>query len=69
MSEDIANVTLSCDPTPEMLDAGEHAVLCEVGGGDLGGYFSARDLAAEVYRVMRRAADHIAKPEGKLQTR
>lgn len=38
--------------TPAMIDAGEDAILCEVGGADLGGYFSARELACRVYRAM-----------------
>ena len=47
---DIANVEL--EVTPEMLAAGEDVILCEVGGAELGGYFSARDLAIRVYRAM-----------------
>jgi basic membrane lipoprotein Med (substrate-binding protein (PBP1-ABC) superfamily) len=38
--------------TPEMLEAGADAILCEVGGADLGGFFSAYDLAERVYRAM-----------------
>ena len=38
--------------TAAMLDEGERAVLREVGGADLGGLFSARDLAASVYSAM-----------------
>ena len=41
--------------TPEMIGAGAEAILREVGGADLGGFFSARDLAAQVYLAMRRA--------------
>lgn len=41
--------------TPEMIDAGEDAILCAVGGADLGGAFSAADLARQVYLAMRRA--------------
>lgn len=41
--------------TPEMLAAGEEAVNCEVGGADLGGYFSASDLALRVYQAMVQA--------------
>lgn len=40
--------------TPAMIDAGEDAILSEVGGADLGGYFSARELACQVYRAMQR---------------
>ena len=39
--------------TPEMLDAGEQAIWEEVGGAELGGAFSARDLAAKVFSAMR----------------
>ena len=38
--------------TPEMIDAGADAILCVVGGADLGGFFSAQELAARVYRAM-----------------
>ena len=42
--------------TPEMIDAGEHAISCEVGGAEgLGPGFSASELASEVYRAMERA--------------
>jgi hypothetical protein len=41
--------------TPEMIAAGEKAILETVGGADLGGYFSAPDLAIEVYKAMRSA--------------
>lgn len=40
--------------TPEMIEAGSKAILEEIGGADLGGFFSAPDLAVEVYRAMRR---------------
>ena len=56
MSEDIANVDVEI--TPEMIEAGEHVILGEVGGADLGGYFSARDLAVEVFLAMTRTAHH-----------
>jgi len=49
---DIANVAEETEITPEMIDDGEDVILCEVGGADLGGYFSARDLAERVYRAM-----------------
>jgi hypothetical protein len=35
-----------------MIEAGEEAILCQVGGADLGGFFSARDLAISVFRAM-----------------
>lgn len=42
--------------TPEMIDAGESVILCEVGGAEgLGGFFSACALASEVYRAMHTA--------------
>jgi len=46
---DIANVT------PEMLEAGEAVILAALGGADLGGFFSAAELAAKVYRAMAAA--------------
>jgi hypothetical protein len=47
-----ANSTEEIEVTPEMIDAGEHAILCEVGGADLGGLFSAHELARRVYLAM-----------------
>jgi hypothetical protein len=44
-----------------MIEAGEAIILGEVGGADLGGFFSARDLAKSVYEAMRHAAMHPAK--------
>src|SRR5208282_2231732 len=41
----------ACEITEEMIVAAEAIILYEV-GGDLGGHFSARDLAAKVYRAM-----------------
>lgn len=38
--------------TPEMIEAGEEAVLSQVGGADLGGFFSAAALAKKVYLAM-----------------
>jgi hypothetical protein len=38
--------------TPDMVSAGEDAILGVVGGADLGGSFSAPDLAAKVYEAM-----------------
>lgn len=38
--------------TPAMLAAGEAVILGELGGADLGGLFSAHDLAAMVYLAM-----------------
>ena len=46
------DATKKIEITPEMLDAGEHAILCEVGGADLGGLFSAHELARRVYLAM-----------------
>ena len=43
----------STEITPEMIEAGEDVILCEVGGADLG-YFSASDLAYRVFRAMER---------------
>ena len=55
---DIANVADTEKPeveieiTPEMIEAGEDVILCEVGGANLGGLFSAPELAARVFRAM-----------------
>lgn len=38
--------------TPEMIEAGADAILSRVGGADLGAFFSAEDLAVEVYLAM-----------------
>ena len=38
--------------SPAMLEAGTAEVLGSVGGADLGGHFSAEELASNVYRVM-----------------
>jgi hypothetical protein len=38
--------------TPEMIEAGEDIILQVVGGADLGGYFSASELAMSVYQAM-----------------
>lgn len=43
--------------TPEMIDAGEDEILGAVGGAELGGHFSARELATEVYRAMTNMVD------------
>lgn len=40
------------DITPEMVEAGETIILEAVGGGDLGGMFSAADLARGVFEAM-----------------
>lgn len=42
--------------TSEMIEAGEWTILEKVGGADLGGSFSAADLAASVYRAMELAS-------------
>lgn len=39
-------------PTPAMIEAGAQVILEEVGGADLGGFFSAPDLAARVFAAM-----------------
>jgi hypothetical protein len=51
---------------PEIVDAGEEVILGEV---DLGGYFSARELAKRVYLAMRERetkliAEIFPDPEG-----
>jgi basic membrane lipoprotein Med (substrate-binding protein (PBP1-ABC) superfamily) len=38
--------------TPEMIAAGEDVILQVVGGADLGGFFSASELAKSVYQAM-----------------
>lgn len=38
--------------TPEMIEAGAHIIRCEVGGAELGGQFSAYELASSVFRAM-----------------
>jgi hypothetical protein len=54
--EDDRNATKEIELTPEMIDAGESEILGEVGGAEgLGGFFSARELAARVYRAMETA--------------
>lgn len=61
---DIANATTDTkeheeiEVTPEMIEAGEDVILCAVGGAELGGHFSASDLAEEVYRAMHSVAAH-----------
>lgn len=51
---DIANATADAELgiTNEMIDAGADVILGEVGGADLGGLFSARELAKRVYLAM-----------------
>jgi len=41
--------------TPEMIEAGEQAILEKTGGADIGVYFSAAALAVEVFRAMQAA--------------
>ena len=48
--------------TPEMIEAGEYAILSEIGGVQIGGLFSARDLAASVYRAMELTRLGAAQP-------
>jgi len=65
--DDIANVATKPDEikiTHEMIEAGEDAVLSCVGGADLGGYFSARDLAVAVFLAMRSAGSKSLIPAG-----
>ena len=38
--------------TEEMIEAGEGAIMGRIGGADLGGAFSARDLAILVFSAM-----------------
>ena len=38
--------------TPEMMEAGETVILEAIGGSDVGGMFSAADLAREVFEAM-----------------
>jgi hypothetical protein len=56
----IANATTATrgeiEVTVEMVDAGEEALLADLGGADLGGNFSARELATRVYQAMHDAA-------------
>jgi hypothetical protein len=42
------------DITEAMTEAGAMEILGEVGGADLGGFFSAEELANKVYRAMER---------------
>jgi hypothetical protein len=49
--------------TPAMIEAGEIAILEVVGGADLGGLFSAADLAREVFVAMMA---HAAPPSHKV---
>jgi hypothetical protein len=44
--------TTKIEITPEMVEAGESVILERVGGADLGGFFSAAELAIEVYQAM-----------------
>lgn len=46
------NSTGEIEVTDEMIEAGEDVILSEVGGADLGGFFSAADLAKSVYLAM-----------------
>jgi hypothetical protein len=41
--------------TPEMIEIGAEVILGEVGGADLGGLFSAPELARQVYLAMSSA--------------
>jgi hypothetical protein len=50
--------------TPEMIESGANVIICEVGGADLGGFFSARDLAERVFRAMKSVQDGKAPNRG-----
>jgi hypothetical protein len=59
----IANATIPrikhrAEVTLKAIDAGESVILAEVGGADLGGFFSARELAVEVFLAMCNAMDN-----------
>ena len=56
--------------TPQMIEAGEQAILEQVGGAELGASFSAPGLAVEVYLAMDglrpsgRVAGRLCNPAG-----
>jgi len=50
------NPPVEIEITPEMIDAGEETIWGVVGDADLGGFFSARDLAISVFRAMATVA-------------
>lgn len=52
-----------------MIEAGESAIWSSVGGADLGGWFSARDLAVQVFQAMAAAGcgEHPLEHLTKLQ--
>ena len=43
------------DVTEAMIEAGTEVILTDLGGAELGGLFSASDLASRVYRAMERS--------------
>ena len=43
------------EATPRMVDVGAEVIVSEVGGADLGGFFSPHDLAARVFSAMESA--------------
>jgi hypothetical protein len=49
------NSTYEIEVTPEMVEAGVTVIWEELGGADLGGLFSASDLAKSVYLAMHNA--------------
>jgi hypothetical protein len=48
------NSTDEIEITPPMIEVGEDVILGVVGGADLGGLFSASDLARRVFEAMER---------------
>lgn len=55
ISETPLNRIANAEITPAMIEAGEDVILGVVGGADLGGLFSASDLAERVFSAMSRA--------------
>jgi hypothetical protein len=53
------NVTQTVALTEELVNAGAHAILCEVGGCELPAYFSASELAISVYRAMEHSRQKV----------
>jgi hypothetical protein len=50
--------------TPEMIKAGEEVILAEVGGADLGGFFSASETVQRIFIAMLRAAPLAVRRRG-----
>jgi hypothetical protein len=53
-----AKPTREVEITSAMIEAGVVEIWAELGGADLGGHFSAPDLASRIYRAMN-AARHL----------